>query len=203
VKRFVAALMLVSGLLVAGGANATVIYQSSPGSGSGSPLDSSTARADLITPASSGTVNSITISAESSGSPSGVLTVSICQSVSSQPSNCVPFTQQGAISPNVYGPATYTDNTGFQITANQPFWVVFGATSGGFNIQQTSSGTGYRSNSGGAYFAATNEFVIEISGNLAPAPSAVPTLSEWGQLMLALMVIGIAWHFHNNRQNSF
>jgi hypothetical protein len=33
--------------------------------------------------------------------------------------------------------------------------------------------------------------------------AAVPTLSEWGQLMLALMVIGIAWHFHNNRQNSF
>ena len=34
-------------------------------------------------------------------------------------------------------------------------------------------------------------------------PAAVPTLSEWGQLMLALMVIGIAWHFHNNRQNSY
>jgi len=33
--------------------------------------------------------------------------------------------------------------------------------------------------------------------------AAVPTLSEWAQLMLALMVIGIAWHFHNNRQNSY
>ena len=32
---------------------------------------------------------------------------------------------------------------------------------------------------------------------------AVPTLSEWAQLMLALMVIGVAWHFHNNRQNSY
>jgi hypothetical protein len=35
------------------------------------------------------------------------------------------------------------------------------------------------------------------------APSAVPTLSEWAQLMLALMVIGVAWHFHNNRQDSY
>jgi YVTN family beta-propeller protein len=35
------------------------------------------------------------------------------------------------------------------------------------------------------------------------APSSIPTLSEWAQLMLALMVIGVAWHFHNNRQNSY
>jgi hypothetical protein len=35
------------------------------------------------------------------------------------------------------------------------------------------------------------------------AVAAVPSLSEWAQLMLALMVIGIAWHFHNNRQNSY
>ena len=37
----------------------------------------------------------------------------------------------------------------------------------------------------------------------APTPSAVPTLSEWAQLMLALMVIGLAWHFHNKDQNSY
>ena len=37
----------------------------------------------------------------------------------------------------------------------------------------------------------------------APAPSAVPSLSEWTQFLLALIVIGIAWHFHNNRQNSY
>jgi hypothetical protein len=35
------------------------------------------------------------------------------------------------------------------------------------------------------------------------AAAAVPTLSEWAQMMLALMVIGVAWHFHNNRQNSY
>ena len=33
--------------------------------------------------------------------------------------------------------------------------------------------------------------------------SCVPMLSHWTQIMLALMVIGIAWHFHNNRQNSY
>jgi len=37
----------------------------------------------------------------------------------------------------------------------------------------------------------------------SPAPSAVPSLSEWSRLMLGLMVIGVAWHFHNNRQNSY
>ena len=37
----------------------------------------------------------------------------------------------------------------------------------------------------------------------AIAVASIPSLSEWAQLMLALMVIGIAWHFHNNRQNSY
>jgi len=33
-----------------------------------------------------------------------------------------------------------------------------------------------------------------------PAPSAVPTLSEWSQLLLGLMVISmIGWHFHRER----
>jgi hypothetical protein len=32
------------------------------------------------------------------------------------------------------------------------------------------------------------------------SPSAVPTLSEWAQLMLALMVMTvIGWHFHRER----
>lgn len=54
----------------------------------------------------------------------------------------------------------------------------------------------------GSYSAVTGgsagNFVI--SSALSSAPSAVPTLSEWAQLMLALMVIGVAWHFHNARQ---
>lgn len=34
----------------------------------------------------------------------------------------------------------------------------------------------------------------------APAPSAVPTLSEWAQFMLGLMVmILVGWHFHRER----
>lgn len=37
----------------------------------------------------------------------------------------------------------------------------------------------------------------------APAPAAVPTLSEWPQLLLALMVIGVAWHFHQTRESSY
>jgi hypothetical protein len=43
-----------------------------------------------------------------------------------------------------------------------------------------------------------DSFVLTIE-----SPAAVPALSEWAQLMLALMVIGIAWHFHNKGQNSY
>ena len=36
----------------------------------------------------------------------------------------------------------------------------------------------------------------------APTPSAVPTLSEWSQMLLALMVLSmIGWHFHSVRFN--
>lgn len=35
------------------------------------------------------------------------------------------------------------------------------------------------------------------------AINQVPSLSGWLKILLALMVIGIAWHFHNNRQNSY
>ena len=50
----------------------------------------------------------------------------------------------------------------------------------------------------------SNAFIFNLSATTnSPTPSAVPSLSEWAQLMLALMVIGIAWHFHNNRQNSY
>ena len=34
----------------------------------------------------------------------------------------------------------------------------------------------------------------------APAPAAVPTLSEWSQMLLALMTIMlVGWHFHKQR----
>lgn len=35
---------------------------------------------------------------------------------------------------------------------------------------------------------------------ICTTPASVPTLSEWAQLMLALMTIGVAWHFHNARE---
>ena len=41
---------------------------------------------------------------------------------------------------------------------------------------------------------------ISITTSSCPAPSAVPTLSEWTQLLLALMTIMlVGWHFHRER----
>ncbi|MEY4683900.1 MAG: hypothetical protein RLZ25_359 [Pseudomonadota bacterium] len=34
-------------------------------------------------------------------------------------------------------------------------------------------------------------------------PDQNQMLLEWAQISLAMMVIGVAWHFHNNRQNSY
>ena len=42
----------------------------------------------------------------------------------------------------------------------------------------------------------TTDQVVVIHANIN---ASVPTLSEWAQLMLALMVIGVAWHFHSIR----
>ena len=35
----------------------------------------------------------------------------------------------------------------------------------------------------------------------ASPPSSVPTLSEWAQMLLALMVMGMAWRFHHARES--
>ena len=61
------------------------------------------------------------------------------------------------------------------------------ANSGG-NITVTVGGAGY-------YIAG-----LAIDVAYVPAPSAVPTLSEWSQMLLGLMVMMlIGWHFHRER----
>jgi hypothetical protein len=45
--------------------------------------------------------------------------------------------------------------------------------------------------------------IYAISPLLTVPAAAIPSLSEWAQFLLALMVIGIAWHFHNKDQNSY
>ena len=68
----------------------------------------------------------------------------------------------------------------------------------------------------GAYTGTCNAFggnncanVNTVNGNVnqafiltGSAASAVPALSEWARLVLALMAIGVAWHFHNARRSS-
>ena len=48
-------------------------------------------------------------------------------------------------------------------------------------------------------YTLTNDTITVIIGS-ASAPSAVPTLSEWGQLLLGLMVMMlIGWHLYRER----
>jgi len=41
---------------------------------------------------------------------------------------------------------------------------------------------------------------VTVTVNAAPTPSAVPSLSEWKQLLLAFLTITlVGWHFHRER----
>lgn len=43
---------------------------------------------------------------------------------------------------------------------------------------------------------------VTVTVNATPTPSAVPTLSEWSQMLLGLLVMTvIGWHFHRERLN--
>jgi len=143
VKRFVALLMLVSGLLVAGGANAGFL--------------------------------------------------------GNFPANCF----QSNSTATVIG------------SVGDTFSVTSGASACGANFNPGGSVTGQRVISAGTTqtytIAAGGTITAEfLNGNIgltltiqqpaAPTAQAVPSLSEWAQLMLGLMVISmIGWHFHKQR----
>jgi hypothetical protein len=67
----------------------------------------------------------------------------------------------------------------------------------------TATNTDWIYPAGQSVFNNQNKSLYAISALLtvaAPAPAAVPTFSEWAQLMLALMVMTvIGWHFHRER----
>ena len=201
-KWFLSALLLVSGFLVARGVNADVLYQSAPVSGVSQNTSPTNSLANKITLSNSARITSLVISASGPLSPSSPLNVSLCQDLSGQPGNCVSLTLQGSGPPfGSNGPVTYIYNSGFQVIANQPFWVTFTSSPDSYSIAMSTGGLGYFS-SGGLYTHAPglNELFITIYSYVPPSPSSVPSLSEWTQLLLGLMVMMlIGWHFHRER----
>ena len=201
-KRFLAMLMLVSGLLVAGGALASAILTMTESNG------------DIVA-AVSGTINTSGLSSQGTGSFGNGL-VSGQAYLNFTTNTCDRYT-------GISGPATFGGPNSFQQTSSPtgdqffvdgssqflclPLGYNGGALAGTATISGvTFSGLGmipgtytYTWGSG----PNADSLIVYIGVSPTPTPSAVPTLSEWAQLMLALMVIGIAWHFHNNRQNSY
>jgi len=89
---------------------------------------------------------------------------------------------------NVSGQLGWVNNGGINVT--------YGSGSDYTNLFSSSPGpiSKYQINCG------TIDVVTSTTTVVPTAPSAVPTLSEWPQLMLGLMVLTmIGWHFHRER----
>jgi hypothetical protein len=111
--------------------------------------------------------------------------------------------QSGVMAFNIYG------NTGTSMVSGVSASSVSVGTYSGVlqGFSSLTNVTGATGTYGGLSYSLVADGTTPNQWNLVftaiSTPSAVPTLSEWAQLMLGLMVIGVAWHFHNNRENSY
>ena len=109
----------------------------------------------------------------------------------------VSFTSSATLSPNtsyilVFGPSSISGVVSGIATAG----VAVSAGSSGLTLLY---GNGYSTDSGSSW-TTSGDLLVSIAGNPL---SAVPTLSEWTQILLGLMVITlIGWHFHNTRETT-
>lgn len=181
VKRFVALLMLAGGLLMASGANAVPITWTIPAttlSGTGNSISGT-----FVYDANTNTTSSINLTSTISG------TTTTLTYAGSNAGGYVRF--QGAAvavvssTPSAYLLSTGLTNAGGSVTisVNDLGNGLCNGASGGICIS--------------AGFTGTNSSSVTVTG-VAVAP--IPSLSEWTQLLLALMTIMlVGWHFHRER----
>ena len=201
-KRFVALLMLAIGLLGAGGANAVMtvnIYESG-----GNVIASFT-----------GSINTTGLTSRSGAFtnilyPQGALAMMGAPASSGISSSTNRFTT-GISGPTTWGTGASSDQptsaTGveFGVDGGGPSILLPTGYISGANILGSSTFSGSLTslgfNSGTYSYTLPNDTItVIIASAPAPAAQAVPTLSEWAQLMLGLMVISmIGWHFHRER----
>jgi len=219
VKRFVAALLLMSGLLVAGGAGADItnVTGSTMTAARGFSIHSPFSSAIVFQTGTSSTVidsvsvaltdtlraGSGTFTMELWNASSGVPT-SVVASVSSLTGNYDQYTSStvntySAGSLGAIATTTLSPNTQYAIVLNSAstgiYFAALGSNSytvtGGWSYVGSAVDRGGWSSQSGFYF---------IAAITTQAPTAVPTLSECTQLLLALMVLTmIGWHFHRER----
>ena len=205
-KRFLPVLLLLmSGLVAAGGANAagTITFTETGGN---------------VVVTFSGTINTTALTPTGFTSPYATVIWPSLAAVNIGDitgTNCTEYS--GITGPTSWGTGGFTPtssatgNTVAILGSTGNLCLPIGYTAGNLNGTSTYNGTTiatlgftvgtytYTWGSG----ATADSINLYIGTSPTPAPSAVPTLSEWAQLMLALMVIGVAWHFHNKDQNSY
>ena len=192
-KRFLSVfLLLAGGLLVTGGANAALTITLSQ---SGSDVVGTASGSVNTTGATCGAFSDQAQLIPSSGYAIVGTTGSGTQRYCSLTSGPTSFGSGGSAAPSssagdragvglgayLFLPTNYSSGTPISGTST---WAVQTFTTLGLTV--------------GTYtFTIPNDTVTLIVGS---SPSAVPTLSEWAQLMLALMVMTvIGWHFHRER----
>lgn len=202
VKRFVAALILMGGLLMAGGANAgtatvTGTYTSGLSTLTASIPPANTQNNSFPNNSTSGPYkyNFETFTVTQSGLYSATMTVNNSIQTtwfmsgvfvpSSNPLNPLPTSSyiSSYFVNSINNSASFTN---LSLVAGQIYTalVAYGNGTNSTNYTLTINGPG----------------CIEIGSNSCATPVAVPTLSEWSQMLLGLMVLAmIGWHFHKQR----
>ena len=179
-KRFVAVFLLAGGLLVAGGASATSVTWTIPTTALTSDPTYTSVYGTFDWDAVNQVVSNVSVYLVVSGTPTRL---------TSSSTNLTPYIVLNNASPSTGDPSVFIDYTSLTNTAT-PATVsaIFGggclALSGNcINLIPASS--------------ANN---VTLSPSVAPAPAAVPTLSEWSQMLLGLLVMTLlGWHFHKQR----
>lgn len=201
-KRFVAALMMASGLLLAGGAN------------SAATLTFTESGADVIA-TFSGSVNTAGLTAQFTGNYSSALFpnfpfILIGSSVSTT------FVSYSGVSYDTAwgtsGNFANSSASGDKIGLN-PGSGYIGLLAGYVSGSTLNGSTTYTNKTlanlnltVGTYHitwgsgANADSITVYVGTTPPPTPSAVPTLSEWSQMLLGLLVITmIGWRFHKQR----
>ena len=196
-RSFIGAFLLVYGLLVAGGANAGRVAVTFAQVGS-----------DVVVTAAgslSATTGAAVAQAQGQVYPSqgyvslAGLTLSPIALASCTVSPTSGFGTGGAFYPTAFSGDLFVlfapggSNNSFYLPPNFPGGNISSTMTLG-NTQLSSLGL---TSGGVTYTCGADTITVNVP---TPSPSAVPTLSEWSQMLLALMVMTvIGWHFYRER----
>ena len=185
-KRFFAILFLMGGLVVSGAASATSVTWTippTPLSGIGNPIYQSI----------SGTFDWDAVNQVASNVNLVAVISSTPTPITSWSNMFLSYAYFNNVSPSSGDPLVRIDITNLTNTATPT--TVANIVVGPCNLQNGNcAGFSGQPSSG----AAANVTLTPAAP--APTPASVPTLSEWSQMLLGLMVLSmIGWHFHRER----